>query len=95
MPFKERRFELDSSFGADSLETQTAKEVMQKTGCNIEVHHAKDGSLSIMVTGRPKAVLQAKKLILNQLQTQVCMSLVLLYTLKRLYYGHLGTRPCP
>ena len=72
MPLEERRFkELNKPFGGETRQTQIVKEVMQKTGCNIEVCQAKDMSLSIMVTGRPEAVLQARKLILNQLQTQV------------------------
>lgn len=62
---------MNESFG-ETRQLQIAKEVMQKTGCTIEMSMAKDQSLSIMVTGPPRAVIQARRLILTQLQTQVC-----------------------
>lgn len=72
VPVEERKYrQMNESFG-ETRQLQIAKEVMQKTGCTIEMSMAKDQSLSIMVTGPPRSVIQARRLILTQLQTQVC-----------------------
>lgn len=71
VPVEERKYrQMNESFG-ETRQLQIAKEVMQKTGCTIEMSMAKDQSLSIMVTGPPRSVIQARRLILTQLQTQV------------------------
>ena len=75
MPVEERKYrQINESFG-ETRQLQIAKEVMQKTGCTIEMSMAKDQSLSIMVTGPPRSVIQARRLILTQLQTQVLLKI--------------------
>jgi len=41
------------------------------TGVAIEISLAKDRSLSVVITGKEEAVKVARKLVLQQLQTQV------------------------
>ena len=45
------------------------------TGVAIEISLAKDRSLSVVITGKEEAVKMARKLVLQQLQTQVVMVL--------------------
>lgn len=71
VPLEERRYKTgDSPFG-DDRQGQTCRDVMAKTGAAIEVSSAKDQSLTILVTGKPDAVAQARRMVLTQLQTQV------------------------
>jgi len=77
VPVEERKYrQMDESSFGETRQLQIAKEVMQKTGCTIEMSLAKDQSLSIMVTGPPRSVIQARRLILTQLQTQVMIALL-------------------
>ena len=45
---------------------------MYYAGVAIEISSAKDGSLSVVITGKEETVKTARKLVLQQLQTQVC-----------------------
>lgn len=72
VPLEERRYTSEpASFGAESPQAGIVREIMEKTGCAIEMSQAKDQSLTIMVTGRPSAVSEAKRLINLRLHTQV------------------------
>ncbi len=72
MPVEERRFGVDEpSFGNESRQSEIIRDIIERTGCDVEVSQAKDHSLTIMVTGKPQSVLQARKEILSKLQTQV------------------------
>ena len=78
VPLEERRYTSEpASFGAESPQASIVREIMEKTGCAIEMSQAKDQSLTIMVTGRPSAVIEAKRLINLRLHTQVSRSAVL------------------
>jgi len=72
VPYEEKRYKNFSSFGNGELDKQNAaiRDVMSKTGATIEVSTAKDQSLTILVTGKRENVAQAKRLVLNALQTQ-------------------------
>ena len=77
VPLEERRYTSEpASFGAESPQASIVREIMEKTGCAIEMSQAKDQSLTIMVTGRPSAVIEAKRLINLRLHTQVSRSAV-------------------
>lgn len=77
VPLEERRYKTgDSPFG-DDRQGQTCRDVMAKTGAAIEVSSAKDQSLTIMVTGKPDAVAQARRMILTQLQTQASIDVAI------------------
>lgn len=69
---EERRFNSDEpSFGNESRQSEIIRNVIEQTGCDVEISQAKDHSLTIMVTGKPICVLGARKAILSKLQTQV------------------------
>lgn len=53
MPYEEKRYKNFNSFGNGELDKQNAaiRDVMSKTGTNIEVSSARDQSLTILVTG--------------------------------------------
>ena len=72
VPLEERRYTSEPAlFGAESQQASIVREIMEKTGCAIEMSQAKDQSLTIMVTGRPSHVNDAKRLINMRLHTQV------------------------
>ncbi len=73
VPVEERRFNTDEpSFGgSETRQSEIIREVIERTGCDVEISQAKDHSLTIMVTGKPNYVLAARKDILLKLQTQV------------------------
>lgn len=54
---------------------QVCVDIMHKTGAHLELSMAKDQGLSIMVSGKPDAVMKARKEIVSRLQTQVISSL--------------------
>jgi len=72
VPVEERKFGNDGgSFGGVNRQAEIIREVMERTGCMIEVSQPKDHSLTIMVSGKPCSVLEARKEVLSKLQTQV------------------------
>lgn len=72
VPVEERRFNSDEpSFGSESRQSDIIREIIERTGCDVEISQAKDHSLTIMVTGKPMCVLAARKEVLSKLQTQV------------------------
>ena len=71
VPVEERRFQFDEpSFGSESRQSEIVRDIIEHTGCDIEMSQAKDRSLTIMVSGKPSAVVQARREILTKLQTQ-------------------------
>ena len=74
VPVEERRFQFDEpSFGSESRQSEIVRDIIEHTGCDIEMSQAKDRSLTIMVSGKPSAVVQARREILTKLQTQVSL----------------------
>lgn len=72
VPHEERRYHSDPApFGAETTQASIVREIMEKTGCSIEMNQTKDHSLTIMVTGRPSSVVEAKKEINQRLHQQV------------------------
>ncbi len=72
VPVEERRFGGDGgSFGSVNRQAEIIREVMDRTGCTVEISQSKDHSLAIMVSGKLSGVLEARKQILSKLQTQV------------------------
>ena len=75
VPVEERKYvSHESSFGehaADITQAGIVRDIMEKTGCTIEMSQAKDQSLTIMVTGRPSSVSEARRMIISSLQQQV------------------------
>ena len=78
VPVEERKYNFDEqSFGGGSEGKQQdiVRDIIDRTGCDIEMSQTKDRCLTIMVTGKPPAVLKARKDLLQRLQTQVGLSL--------------------
>uniref|UniRef100_T1J4B4 K Homology domain-containing protein n=1 Tax=Strigamia maritima TaxID=126957 RepID=T1J4B4_STRMM len=71
VPVEERRYkEIDSQFGGQGEQAKICADIMQRTGAHIEVNSSKDQSLTILVTGKQDAVMNARREIINSLQTQ-------------------------
>ncbi len=78
VPDDERRYSSDEpAFGTESRQSEIIRDVIERTGCDVEMSQTKDHSLTIMVTGKPICVLAARKAILSKLQTQVTQSVSL------------------
>lgn len=78
IPIEERRYNYsDPSFGGGGASRQAdiVMEIKERTSCDIEISQAKDHSLSIMVSGKPSAVINARNEVLSKLQTQAHIDL--------------------
>jgi len=79
LPVEERKYR-DASGGFGDNTDQQARvctEIMRKCGVAIEINSAKDQSLTLMITGKIEKVLQARKEITAQLQTQCVIVLAI------------------
>lgn len=73
VPVEERRYKemTEQQFGEKGREqAKICNDIMASTGVTIEMSLAKDQSLSVVITGKTDAVLKAKKMIVQHLQTQ-------------------------
>lgn len=70
MPLEERKYKDINQFG-EGDQAKVCVDIMHKTGAHLELSMAKDQGLSIMVSGKPDAVMKARKEIVSRLQTQV------------------------
>lgn len=69
VPFEERKLDGSQKFG-EGESIQTCGTIMKETGAHIEISHAKDQSLTFLVTGKQNEVLEARRKILIHFQTQ-------------------------
>ncbi|XP_013393954.1 vigilin [Lingula anatina] len=72
VPLEERRFQEinEHGFGEAGEQAKICKDIMQKTGVAIEMSLAKDQSLTVVITGKIENVMKARRMVVNQLQTQ-------------------------
>ena len=70
VPLEERKYKDINQFG-EGDQAKVCVDIMHKTGAHLELSMAKDQGLSIMVSGKPDAVMKARKEIVSRLQTQV------------------------
>ncbi|KRZ09939.1 Vigilin, partial [Trichinella zimbabwensis] len=74
LPYEERKFRVkqDNQYGSNERNSEQIEcnEIMQKTATSIELCHNKDQSITIVVSGKRQAVEEARKMIVQQLQTQ-------------------------
>lgn len=77
VPLEERRFQFEDhpSFGGETRQSEIIRDIKERTGCEIEMSMPKDRGLTIMVTGKPSVVVQARREILTKLQTQAHVDL--------------------
>ncbi|XP_030763823.1 vigilin [Sitophilus oryzae] len=74
VPFEERKLDGGSKFG-EGESVQTCGNIMKETGAHIEISHARDQSLTFLVTGKKNEVLEARRKILTHFQTQAHKSI--------------------
>lgn len=67
VPYEERKFDHSDKFGESD---SSCLSIMNGTGAHIEMSSSKDGSLTFLVTGKQSDVLEARRKILTQFQTQ-------------------------
>jgi len=94
LPVEERRYRdaSDHHFGGQGEQAKICADIMHKTGTNIEVSLAKDGSLTVLITGKQDGVEKAKKLINSQLQTQANITMDIAKDYHRFLLGKGGNR---
>lgn len=70
IPVEERKFiDGEQTFG-DQEQGKICQDIMSKTGVSIEMSSAKDKSLTVVISGKNDSVMHARKLLVQQLQTQ-------------------------
>ncbi|KAJ8954741.1 hypothetical protein NQ318_011436 [Aromia moschata] len=69
VPFEERKMESSQKFG-EGESNHICALIMKESGAHIEISHAKDQSLTFLVTGKSNEVLEARRKILTHFQTQ-------------------------
>ncbi|KAL0268526.1 UNVERIFIED_CONTAM: hypothetical protein PYX00_010437 [Menopon gallinae] len=74
IPFEERKLDSSDKFG-ESESVRACHNITTITGADIEISSSKDQSLTFLVTGKPQAVAEAKKRILNYFQTQAVVTI--------------------
>jgi transcription antitermination factor NusA-like protein len=71
VPVEERRFNEMTDFGEKGgQQAKVCQDIMSKTGVHIEMSLARDQSLNVVITGKQDKVMQARKMVLQALQTQ-------------------------
>ncbi|XP_072387521.1 vigilin [Diabrotica undecimpunctata] len=68
VPYEERKLDVQK-FG-EGESNHICGNIMKETGAHIEISHAKDQSLTFLVTGKQNEVLEARRKILTHFQTQ-------------------------
>lgn len=94
VPMEERKHkELEQEFGEKSgRQAKICSDIQQRTGVSIEVSLAKDQSLTVVLTGKGDAVAQARRLVVQQLQTQARTTVMIPKVHHRFLLGKSGSR---
>ncbi|KRY35703.1 Vigilin [Trichinella spiralis] len=96
LPYEERKFRVkqDNQYGSNERNSEQIEcnDIMQKTATSIELCHNKDQSITIVVSGKRQAVEEARKLIVQQLQTQANRELRIPKQYHRMLIGKEGRR---
>jgi len=79
------------SFGAEDS-SKTLKNVMDKSGAKIEMSSSRDQSLTFLITGKPDAVLKARRDLFAQFQTQMSQTMPVPKEHHRYILGRGGTK---
>ena len=67
---EERKYDHSDKFG-EGESMRTCTQISKETGTSIEFSTSKDKSLTFMITGKRSNVLEAKRRVLTNFQTQV------------------------
>jgi predicted PilT family ATPase len=99
VPLEERRFRewtSEAQFGEKSgQQTKICQDIMNRkdmAGVSIEMSLAKDQSLTVVITGKVDKVMQARKLVVQQLQTQAMAQVAIPKEHHRYILGPKGKR---
>lgn len=74
LPFAERKQDHSDKFG-EGESVRTCQNITRETGAHIEISSSRDQSLTFVVTGKKSAVIEARRRISTNFQTQVMPSL--------------------
>uniref|UniRef100_H2ZHB2 K Homology domain-containing protein n=1 Tax=Ciona savignyi TaxID=51511 RepID=H2ZHB2_CIOSA len=92
IPMEERAFK-QSEFGqAQKDQSKVCIDIMKQTDTVIEMSTCRDGSLSLLVSGKAENVLKARREIFNKLQTQASITINIPKDHHRVILGKAGTR---
>lgn len=67
---EERKYDQSDKFG-EGESMRTCTQISKETGTSIEFSTSKNKSLTFMITGKPSNVMEAKRRVLTNFQTQV------------------------
>nr|XP_026691860.1 vigilin isoform X2 [Ciona intestinalis] len=92
IPMEERAFK-QSEFGQSQKDqSKVCIDIMRITDTMIEMSTCRDGSLSLLVSGKAENVLKARREIFNKLQTQACVTVNIPKEHHRVILGKAGSR---
>jgi len=78
IPYEERKYKnLSPIVGDAERQNDTILSIMQKTGTTIEVSVTKDQCLTVMISGKREATVEARRLVVGGLQTQASIEMVI------------------
>lgn len=70
MPAEERKYDHSERFG-EGESMRTCAQISKETGATIEISTSKDKSLTFLISGKKNNVIEAKRKVLTNFQTQV------------------------
>lgn len=74
---EERKCDHSEKFGEEKESRQRCTQIMNETGAHIEISTSRDQSLTFLVTGKHDQVLDAKRRILSNFQTQASKTIAI------------------
>jgi transcription antitermination factor NusA-like protein len=78
IPYEERRYKnLSPIVGELEKQNDSILGIMSKTGTTIEVSVTKDQCLTVMISGKREATMEARRLVVGGLQTQATIEMVI------------------
>lgn len=92
IPMEERAYKQTGFGQASKDQSKVCLEIMKITDTMIEISTCRDGSLSILVSGRNESVLRARQKIFNRLQTQASVTMNIPKEHHRVILGKAGAR---
>lgn len=95
VPVEERRFKemTEQSFGEKGgQQAKICQDIMSKCDVQIEMSKSRDQSLTVVITGKTEKVMQARKMIVQQLQTQASITISIPKEHHRFILGPKGNR---
>ncbi|XP_055371640.1 vigilin [Condylostylus longicornis] len=91
VPYEERKSSDSEKFGeGESL--RTCQQIMKETGANIEISSGKDNSLTFLIKGQKREILEARRRILIQFQTQASKQILIPKEHRPVILGKRGER---